>query len=235
MDNGETLGFAKCAQPNLPTLVGDDWTSDRVETVYEAHAIAAHLHGGVENFQADVGEYTIKHKEGFGGAMVWPTGNHMIISDGYLDTHSTQTVVHEIGHVFDFKNSVFETHYDDENNIWSFSVTRPSDSFVSEFSPDSGCSSSAFLGCVNPDPSVGYNSSRALYSAANLFVTGSRNRHYSSSGDTTKYGYSGSLDDYAESYAYTAYMDLNIAYPEEGKVDKNRMMMIHASIDKVHY
>ena len=39
---------------------------------------------------------------------------------------------------------------------------------------------------------------------------------------------------FSESYAYTAYMDAGIEYPEKQKVAEDRMMMIHALIDEVY-
>ena len=136
--------------------------------------------------------------------MVWPTGNHMIISDAFLDDHSAYKVVHEIGHVFDFKNSIDGIYYNEKQDIWASSRIKPSDTFVSAFSSDSGCSVASYLGCVNPDASVGFDDQRRLYASANK-LAGTPNSYYSPSGKATKYGKAGSLDDFSESYAYMVY------------------------------
>jgi len=60
------------------------------------------------------------------------------------------------------------------------------------------------------------------------------NNYYSPSGGTTGYGTVGSIDDSAESYAYTAYMDSKLAYPTDETVDPLRMMIIHLWVDLVH-
>ena len=220
---------------NNVTLKGDNWTSDRIKTVYQAHAISSHLHGGLEGFQADVGKYDIRHNERIKGAMVWPNGRHMIISDTFLDSGWTHKVVHEIGHVFDFKNSYSEVHINGSNTRVS-SITRPSDTFISTFSSDSGCSSSAVLGCVTPhEVNENFQSSVDIYSTVNQYMMGSPNKNYSPSGQPTAYGAIGSLDDFAESYAYAAYMDVGLAYPESKQsVDVTRMMIIHTWVDIVH-
>jgi RHS repeat-associated protein len=153
--------------------------------------------GGVDAFSNALGEFSILSAPSLNGGMTPPGLNAIFLgnnvfdvskgANGNLGIPGIETIIHEVGHLFDFKNSSVG------NSVLPNSRIYKSQTFVEFVNSSSGCNI-GYLGCLGENP-------MPIYVIANLLTSGG-NGGYHPMGSTSVYARNqGSIEDFAVSFA----------------------------------
>ena len=161
---------------------GTDWTKNQLKMIYEALKLTRNAFGGRQGFVNALGEFSILNKnlDIFAANGMAPAGfNRIWLNPSTFMQKEREvifTIIHEIGHIFDFRGS--------RGN----SELYKSQTFVSIYAP--GCDP-GYFGCVSAtSPYSWFNPGGDEYG----WVLGDP-------GGTTQRGRKASIDDFAESFA----------------------------------
>jgi RHS repeat-associated protein len=146
------------------------------------------FHNSMGAFQKALGNFSIVFDPLISRAVTYRGEKSSSIHLGYsafvknngLEPDSITVMLHEIGHVFDFKMT----------QTWPVYSSYKSELFISTFSP--GCRD-GYVGCVSSDASF-------LYKLLNFFSNGGTDG-YNPSERVSAYGATSSIDDFAESFS----------------------------------
>ncbi len=192
-------------------LNGGDWTLEQLNYILKSLNLVRNAFGGQQGFVNGLGNFSIVKKELFGFALgMAPPGSNEIWLDEdmykqekILDIY--HGIVHEIGHIFDFKGSHGNPDY------------YKSRFFVNIYAPQ--CNT-GWLGCVSstyPNPSLNLNFGGDGYG----WVLGAPNT-------TTRYGNQASIEDFADSFA--AYV---MSYGTENQLtDREKLIALWIDLAK---